>query len=126
MLQKIAASVAASYASVKLPPKQIEVDDQNLKPCTCGCTKFWIPVGHRDVKSSYRCSNCFSPPSMALVAKEIDLDLIDVPVFQVTFNTFKPSCFRCGGSLVSMSQNGYSCATCAMGIHPEISAEFWG
>jgi hypothetical protein len=126
MLKTIAASVAASCASVKVDShKNVNESNDNLKSCHCGSTKFWIPVGHRDVPTSFRCSNCFPAPSTTLIARELDLNLVDLPVFQITFNINQPGCFRCGGSLITMSQNGYHCATCVAEIHPSVSDQIW-
>lgn len=135
MLKTIAASVAASQAAATMLVKNVKVIDEQptdvksnveLASCACGCSRFWLPVGHRDVASSYRCADCFPAPSKTLVAKSIDVDLIDVPTFEIMFNAGEPACFRCGGSLVAMNQNGYFCGTCVSQIPPSVSRQLWG
>jgi hypothetical protein len=130
MLKTLLASMEATVAQRK--PREVQAvqcDDgvhlEILNPCHCGSVDFWLPVGHRDVPQSYRCSECHRPPSKALIQKEIRLGVGLKSNLHQSFTVSKPACSRCGSKLVTMTHNGYQCGMCCEPICDELGGEFW-
>ncbi len=130
MLQTLLASQQASLAQRK--PREVKavqcdagVHLEILNPCRCGSVDFWLPVGHRDVPQSYRCSECHRPPSKALIQKQIKLGAGLKESLHQSFTVSKPACSRCGSKLVTMTDNGYQCGMCCEPIRDELGGEFW-
>ena len=108
-----------------LKPQVLENFDV-IKQCKCGSDNYWLPVGHRDIASSYRCLFCSPPPSPAVVQQKITVMSGEiVPPFAYTFNVSKRVCKRCASRTVTMSQNGYHCNGCSLPITDAEGSTFW-
>lgn len=150
MLNLIAASVASSTLAVAgnrppapppsfLPPQAAAPSSSTelaaLKVCSCGHSKFWLPIGNQDIPENYRCCRCKPFPMEKLVQRQFDLisktetdGPLSEPRFEpITFSAGVPACCRCAGSLITLSPLGYSCANCNRGIHPYLAVSYlWG
>jgi hypothetical protein len=112
---------------IKIPPKKnSEPATEPGAPCSCGCCRWWLPVGQSD----WRCETCSPPPSRSLVARWSDATPGMTSELLVTF--CRPWCESCGGwqgreRNYSDWSSELACATCGAELpeapRPRVSKE---